>query len=430
MGASLPPVSPARIRAQAGQGARFARVGDSLTANGASVSSTVATTTLDWLTWADIQNGGGIFANPVDNFAVIGKTSAQVITEQLSSVLAIASRIDFCTVLAGTNDIGRDNATPDSVIANLDAIYNTLLAANIRPVAMTILPRSDLSAFPARLQAIARINRWIRERARSTPAIVLIDPWSTLSDGAGGMVAAYTGDNLHLNSTGAQALGVGPVAAALSRIVPAQSPLWYDVSDTYDATANPTGNILANGQMTGTTGTASGIVSTSSGVATSWAWSSANGTLSTGAITASKGTRSDVFGANQRLTMASAFGTGATAVLVFEQVVTTTGKYIAGDVVEAVCDMATANGAAGIQSVELSMREYNTNGRFYKAMLGASGARISAVGFHGALRTPRCTVQSGTTNLSLRIVVTCDLTTVGGCNLVADIGLGCIRKVA
>lgn len=415
-----------QIAAAAGHGARFARLGDSLTANGK--SGVVASTSADWLVWADLKMGGAIIANPADNFAVVGKTSAEVLNEQLPSVLAIANRIDFCTELSGTNDIGRDDLSADLVIANRKAVQDALLAANIRPVSVTILPRSDIAASPTKLKRIAQVNNWLRARAVAEPRIILIDAYPALSNGAGGYVTSYTYDNLHLNPVGAQAFGEGPVYNALSRVLRASSPLWYDTNDVYDATYNPTGNLITNGQMSGTGGSVAGLVSGAGGVASSWAWATSGGTLSSGTITASKVARADSFGSNQRLVLASALGTG-TAQLIFEQVVTTSAL-VGGDVVEGSFDLAVAAGSAGIQSVALSMREYNPGGSlFYSTLAAIANVRLGTTGFAGPVRSPRWTVRGGTTAVSLRCIVTAEMATAGGCNLQVDLGVACVRRI-
>jgi hypothetical protein len=182
--------------------------------------------------------------------------------------------------------------------------------------------------------------------------------------------------------------------------------------------------------MAGVGGTVSGLVSGAAGsVATSWGWVSSGGTLTSGTIIASLVARADVFGQNQRLTLAAASGTGTTNMVLQQEV--TVNSLAAGDVLEGCFDLTVASGSAGIEAVQLMVREYNPAGDFYyNSMVPIASHLLGATGYAGPLRSPRWTARAGTTAVALKCQIVAELATAGGCNLVADVGLACLRKVA
>lgn len=161
-----------------------------------------------WLTWALINSDcrwtvGGVFATA-------SWTAAQILATHVPAVIAAASPGDTVAVLAGTNG---------NVLADVIAIHNTLRAAGLYTVAMTIPPSSSST-----LAAVARVNAGITEYAEAND-IPLVDLHGAVVDPAtGAYLSAYNGDGVHPNHAGAQRFGQA-AAAVINSLFPTRVPL-------------------------------------------------------------------------------------------------------------------------------------------------------------------------------------------------------------
>lgn len=208
-----------------------------------------------------VQGGSGTFGVP-------GCTTKDMVA-MLPDVVASAAQV--IVVHGGTND--NTAQTTAQSIANLTTIYNTLLAAGKRVIAVPILPRST-NMTATRPVSQQRINNFIRGYARRRLAaggayaysqIALADPTLLLTDGtqgtmqpiggSGGVANAVMKDGLHPSNRGAQYIGYVITQAAARWIGSGQICNSRPVSadDGYDPVFNPGGNILEGMQWLSST---------------------------------------------------------------------------------------------------------------------------------------------------------------------------------
>jgi lysophospholipase L1-like esterase len=197
------------------------------------------------------------------NFATGGFTLTQIQTTWLPEVLA--SGADVCFLHAGTNGSGE---TAAAKFAKWAEIIEALDAANILPIAATVIPGGDVFTSDYR-NVIRDFNNQIRAYCIANN-VLLCDWHDDLTDSSTGLLSTdYSADKTHPNYTGTM-----PMAMRLAKtLAPITTPLnrFPSVSDVKWLSANPylTGDV--------------------SEMPTSW--TKAN--VATGTATASKVARSD-----------------------------------------------------------------------------------------------------------------------------------------
>ena len=200
----------------------------------------------------------------------------------------IASGNNIVVVLVGTNDVSQ-NVGYAAITANLRTIYETLSGANIRVIAVPILPRATTWTSAQNFVA-RRVNRWIRnyvaQQAYANPnnvsSIVLADPSQYWTDGTytsssafeldvGGTTStgakAVTQDGLHPNNRGSTALAYCMWQAAQQwfRSAAPSPSRSYSIWDGYGQVINPGGNRLEAAQWTASTAYAFGDLCSNGG---------------------------------------------------------------------------------------------------------------------------------------------------------------------
>jgi lysophospholipase L1-like esterase len=421
--------------------ATIACLGDSLLST-SSFSSTVGSTTTHYhdgvspITWANVFLGQRLHFDSSLNFGVSGETAAEI-AARVGSVVTTAP--DVCVVNGGGNDAIQQISAVTTITA-LESIYEQLIAAGILVVALPIFPQgaswwAEMTEGEATTQRLRvnRINRWIRRFCRETPGIVMVDPNGALVDvtdaDSVGVEAMFASDGLHLSAKGAMHIG-DLIADALSVVVaPGASRLPEHNIDMYDATENPEGNLLANGTMLGTGGTAANEVT--GDVASDWTARHVFGTYGAGTIVASKEARTDVGGDWQVLTFTNLTGGTDIVYALRQEVSGASGYYAPGDTVEAEAEIAVS-GAEYVESVALIVREYNGAGTAVTvAKAGeATNDRYTAAAWSGIYRTPAITLTaaigaSSALQLDVSITVAGDL----GADAVVKVGRVDLRKV-
>lgn len=284
-----------------------AGLGDSITfqANG---GVTLTKRAIGYLTQAEILSKGKIYFDITTNFGVSGETLSQILNRTPAAIQVMKSKgIQVCIVHGGTNDVSDVSGTTNTYQTSKNAftsICNMLLYAGITPVVMPILPRAFgtpgvaiTSSQQKRLQRIANMQR---DYVSNTPGTILVDPtlnWTDQSNalayplGSDGStigtrpVTAITSDDLHPSHRGAFKLGLLLVSALQSRLDALITRTWSQ-ADVFDVTDNPSGALLLNPLLVGTTGTAG--TGASGSFATSFTAQRSGGT--TGTIVGSKGT--------------------------------------------------------------------------------------------------------------------------------------------
>ena len=222
---------------------------------------------------------------PVGYNAGIGSDKLPGMLGRLQSDV-IAYKPAFCFFMGGTNDLqGGDSAA--NIKANIATVIDRLLAANIHPVVIGILPRNATDAAGADFDATRRLMRCDINRATKNYCLAkgatYVNPDIAFCDPAtGDAKTGYTVDGVHPSSVGAEALGDAIIEALPAGLLPPNRELINNVYDVYDATNNPFGNILPNAKLAGTAG-GKGTGCTGN-VADSWTAEMTSGTFTSTAV--------------------------------------------------------------------------------------------------------------------------------------------------
>ena len=147
----------------------------------------------------------------VANLAVAGKTSTQVLSEQIPLAVATTGA-SHCVIMAGTND-PLNSILSATTCANFVAMFAALRTAGIEPVVCGLLPNDtsvgNAATHAARNEALKRVCTNYRVR--------FVDNIPSLVSSASGVLAwnaTYKYDSVHPNSVGAKVIA-GNIIAAL-----------------------------------------------------------------------------------------------------------------------------------------------------------------------------------------------------------------------
>jgi len=336
---------------------------------------------------------------PANNFGASGEETTAIVARKATA--AQGRHFDIIFILAGTNDVYNN---PVNDAAGASALYNTItgnLAAlydyyattmGKRVHALTIPPRinwgpRDSTQIAYAVQLIKDVNVFIRAQAGTRNGLVTVtDTYPLLNNGSDQPMANTTVDYLHLAPYGAWLVG---------KQIKADLALEY-------GTASPdfvTGNLLANGTLSGTAGTLAG--GATGAVPDSFTGALAGGTgaatrtlvltktsanVCQMALTCSTGASSDISGVlNQSVSAGFAVGDVVYAEALVE-VITPTPVAI----FESALSLSlTGTGTTGVTDVK-GMTPYAAAGDAnYIPDVFAAGQQI-------LIRTPDMTIASGT----------------------------------
>lgn len=153
-------------------------------------------TNLGYVGWAQIQ-GNGLWRY-AGQAATGGYSAMQVRDEHLPA--ALAAKPWACVVHCGQNNI----ESWEDTLAALTTIYQSLLAARIMPILVTIQPLDNASD----KIKVNRLNTWIKARARDMGVPVLDSHALFVNPETNAWATAYSdGDQVHSNGLGAKVLG-------------------------------------------------------------------------------------------------------------------------------------------------------------------------------------------------------------------------------
>lgn len=315
-------------------GSLIAYLGDSITANGRSGSSTARTSLpRGFSTWADILSNKRAFFKYESNFGVGGDTTAQAMIRVPN---VISSGAKACVILAGTNDIST-GVPASTIITNLQSMYDDLNAVGIWTVGIPILPRGSTYALSgAQLAVVAEVNNWIRAQTTRS-RFRLCDPVPAFEDtAAGGFVplSGMTYDGIHPSAKGAYVIGkaLAPVIASMFGT---------------DAKLGVVNSYLNNPSLSGTAGTKNTLTGE---VATGWVGHSGN----TGGATVVASKRVDASGVEwQRFTFSGTY-TGTTKAAYFYQDIAAT-DFLAGESPRGFIRVRVGGGSVGLRLPLLKM---------------------------------------------------------------------------
>ena len=316
------------------------------------------------------------------NFGIGGKTSTQILAEQVPQVLALPELPQWCIVgEAAVNGIVASSETAAQVTANYEAMIVALNGAGISVVLQTNPPATAIDTTPEKT-ALSQVNAWIRAQA-GRAGVVVADVAPPLVDATTGGVRtspqAVTHDGAHWNNFGGMLAGKA-LADAMRPYVGGSINLASSNADTESITANP--------MMVGTAGTL-GTAQTGQ-IATNWtgAWS----VVGTAAF--SKVTPTDNVGGEWQRIQLTSQGT-----LYFRQ--SLTSGYTVGESLILEAEYRTQDWV----SVDRLILELSDSAARYRSDLSATAADVPmpSPGW-GVLQTPVYVVPSGVTTLTSSLI--------------------------
>ncbi len=415
-------------------GVLIAGLGDSIMLQ--SSSSALLQTSSGCLPWACAHSGQRLVFTHAMNFGVNGDTSTLCLARTATAVAAMAAAgARFCVVNIGTNDLLAGISAATS-IANATAILALVSAAGIVPVYTPILPRdtngSGGSLTTAQRQYFQYINNQMRQLCNSHSFYRVADPTLNIADhtltngspiGASTAAAtAYTHDGLHPSVRAAFFWGQAIADCLQYDLRGISQSLWSQI-DTYDATNNPSGNLIPTGFMTGTSGTKG--TGASGNVADNWTVQRAAGT--TGTVVGSKGTVTNTNGTTyptQILTCAAIAGSATETFQMYQQIFS---NFAAGDIVFAECDISVSGiGTDSLTELMLKCADDFSDARCMQADTGWFYPNVSWA--NRTLRTFPFAVGSSPTNLVCMIQIGLD-GTVASNGVVVTVSRCVLKKV-
>ncbi len=364
-----------------------------------------------------------------DNAGIGGDTTADMLARLSSSVLSRNPDIVF--FMGGTNDIknGENTAT---ITANIELIIDMLLAHNIIVVLLPITPRLSTGstdwANDAERRTHHAVNHWLRDKAKRTHSVLMLDVYPELVDEASAVGSAQTeliqDDGIHPTIEGAYAMAKAGVQKLESLICPVNE-LLHSASDLYHASENPHGNLLENGLLAGDTGNAS--TATTGDVADDWRIFRSGGSDAT--IAASKIARPDsTSGVMQRMEITTT-GAGTDCDVYFAPSGTTTSGIVTGTWYEGLCEIsvsASVNGNQPLESVLLEIWDITSGGSKVRCFHTITGQKFPDVAWKDVLKTPPLQLI-GTNGLRFRVIAGIDESVAD--SLTIDVGRCAMREV-
>lgn len=332
-------------------GKRFGALGDSISADAKALNATNAYwTSWGFLTWLRRVCGNRIDLPLSRVYAVGGNTAAQVLAEQVP--LAVADSLDYAIVHMGINSLG--SVTTAALISTFRQTYRALLDSGAKVIAIPIRVKASGAAITGdNLLQMTQVNRWIVEYCRVTPNMYCLDVNQNYMDfSTGNAIATYLRDNLHDNQISAEMMGT-VLGGYINALLPASTTAFTLLGDLYDATKNPTGNCLANGNMIGSSGT---VVNGATGTPpTSWRGQKSPGGTVTAAFSQAADSTYPTLG-NAVITIG---GTADQNTVALEQA--PQGKFSAGDLVTFEAEVEYTLSTANIVAIGASV-DFRTAG--------------------------------------------------------------------
>jgi lysophospholipase L1-like esterase len=135
------------------------------------------------------------------------ETTPQMLLRFRQDVIALKPKT--VVILAGTNDIAGNTGeiSRETTLGYLKSMVELAQANNIRPVLCTVLPAKDYFWSPGKNpdREIPRLNALLSDYAE-TSGVQLVNLYTIMSDGKGGMREAFSDDGVHPNELGYSAM--------------------------------------------------------------------------------------------------------------------------------------------------------------------------------------------------------------------------------
>lgn len=132
---------------------------------------------------------------------ISGQVTSQMLCRFQADVIALRPKIVI--IMAGTNDIARNNGyiAHEHILQNLQSMCELAKYHHIRPILCSVLPAAGFRWRPELTPAedIKRLNQMIKAYAKANK-IKYIDYYSALVDERGGLPEEYAADGVHPNN--------------------------------------------------------------------------------------------------------------------------------------------------------------------------------------------------------------------------------------
>lgn len=369
------------------------------------------------------------------NAGVSGEKTFEMLDRLESDVLAYDP--GWVLFLGGTNDVytlGAAEALVDGIdrtaagtMYRIEQIAQRCIDAGAIFVMQTIWARSDAAVDADRFLQHMLLNDMIREYARRTRGVYLVDAWNVTvdpSDTAGAEKTDYLYDNLHPSNLGAYIVGK-EVARVISPLVGPPDALVSSYADTI--TNNASGNNLFTDAGFFLTSEASASTGMSGNEAASWTISRASGTPTS---VNSLQTHPDGYGNRQRMVI-TAGANGDAVQCVYTAGTTLKNNFAVGDWVYCECEVVVASPTA-LKGLELQLAITDSDSSLNQNVRDNAYLSGSAVDYPEAfscrLRTPWYQVPSGAVMTNVHPLITATFSGAGGATI--DIGRMSIRRAS
>lgn len=278
------------------------------------------------------------------------------IRQRLAAVLADPASV--VVFLCGVNDTSKPIA---DLIPEYTYCFEQITAAGKILLVCNELPKTGIGD-AERAAQLAR-KEWLEgpECKAISPLIVQLDTFSPMlkSGTTCDFVDGYAPDGLHPELLGNSVLGA-TIGAKLAELFAAQAA--YNNAptgtDDYNASTNPTGCLIPNYMMSGTSGNAFGVTGQ---VATGWSF--ATGNTGGATVECSKGVDSD--GYDCQVIRVHGTPTAGSKTLAFQNLVQTAGNmdYIGeGDYIRSIARVKVDTGAIGLKGFGIAAKLQGNNG--------------------------------------------------------------------
>lgn len=309
---------------QGERGAVFACIGDSQLATGTATGSYINSSVVGMAAQFTKQK----IYFPITNNLAVGGTQLAAIYATLPAALAL--KPDFLVINGGTNDIG--NNAVETAIATMYNIIRDTIAAGVVPIVIPITPRTSPSSWATYGYFIERFNRAIKELAYGRPDRVsaagissgklpyVLDEskfWDYTSTTGNWNPGYISIDGLHWTYGTGVSFGA-QIADIVNSLRPfALGSYTSTPYDVYDASNNPTGNLMNiggvnRGMFQGTGGTLTSqsnptLLLPTGSIATNWEAIRFNGSSTSTMVLSKENPRTDglVTGERQRVQITS-----------------------------------------------------------------------------------------------------------------------------
>lgn len=361
------------------------------------------------------------------NAGVSGQTIALI--EARKQFLKSAVDCGWVVIDAGTNDMA--TLAKEAIHAARVELAHYYLAAGISVIMLPILARGTGSwaAGSAERKKAAWVNNQTIQFCKATPDCYYFDwnaYWVDFTNANGEPKAGFSPDFIHFQCPGGVSVGEG-FANFAAKLLPEAFPRVWSADDLFDATHNPSGNLLPNPFCAGTGGAngtgSSGSVSSSMRVERS---------TGDATVVCSKETRADGRGDYQVLTCTP----GATDSLIYFRTnsADTTHTYPAGTWVQASCECEIGP-ANGWQGVSLYLKDNGIGGLIAYDLEpfdpGSGYVKLPMRQLNGMLVTPPIQLVNASPSLRWRVELRVGSTGGGASgNHVVKLGAVELRQVA